>query len=160
MSNLFNNEPVKRVQSVISRFSNNLKIQILKNTAKTAQDASKALNCETGAIIKSLVLRKNDLYFLCLVSGDKRCSLNKLKKISNVKDLRMADAKKVKEITGFTIGGVSPVGSNIKLETLIDHNLKKFDNLYGAAGHPNAIFKISFNDLQKITSGKIMDITE
>ena len=72
----------------------------------------------------------------------------------------MADAQKVKEISGFTIGGVSPVGSINNLETLIDINLKEFDILYGAAGHPNAIFKISFTDLQKITSGKIMDITE
>ena len=83
-----------------------------------------------------------------------------LKKIFNVKDLSMADAQNVKSVTGFTIGGVSPVGSKSKLETLIDHNLERFDNLYGAAGHPNAIFKISFVNLQKITSGKIMDITE
>ena len=160
MSDLLNNEPVKRVQSVINLFDKNIKIQVLVNTARTALDAAKALNCEVGAIVKSLLLRKNDLYFLCLVSGDKRCSLKKLKKIFNVKDLSMADAQKVKSVTGFTIGGVSPVGSKSKLETLIDHNLERFDNLYGAAGHPNAIFKISFVNLQKITSGKIMDITE
>ena len=160
MSDLLNNEPVKRVQSVINLFDKNIKIQVLVNTARTAFDAAKALNCEVGAIVKSLLLRKNDLYFLCLVSGDKRCSLKKLKKIFNVKDLSMADAQKVKSVTGFTIGGVSPVGSKSKLETLIDHNLERFDNLYGAAGHPNAIFKISFVNLQKITSGKIMDIAE
>jgi len=160
MSDLLNNEPVKRVESAINLFDKNIKIQVLVNTARSAVDAAKALNCEVGSIVKSLVLRKNDLYFLCLISGDKRCSLNKLKKIFNVKDLSMADAQKVKEVTGFTIGGVSPVGSKNKLDTLIDHNLERFDNLYGAAGHPNAIFKINFNNLQKITSGKIMDITE
>ena len=160
MSNLLNNEPVKRVQSTIDIFDKNIKIKFLANTARTAIDASKALNCEVGAIVKSLLFRKSDLYFLCLVSGDKRCSLNKLKKIFNVKDLSMANAEKVKEVTGFTIGGVSPVGSKSKLETLIDHSLDRFDNLYAAAGHPNAIFKISFLNLHKITSGKIMDITE
>ena len=160
MNDILNNEPVKRVQSAINNFDKNLKLQILKNTARYAQDASKALNCEVGSIIKSLVLRKNDLYFLCLVSGDKRCSLNKLKKISNVKDLSMADAQKVKEVTGFTIGGVSPIGSKDKLETFIDKNLARFDYLYGAAGHPNAVFKITFTDLEKITFGKTMDITE
>ena len=123
-------------------------------------DAANVLDCVVGEIVKSLVFRKNNLYFLCLVSGDKRCSLNKLKKIFNIKDISMADAQKVKEITGFTIGGVSPVGSNNRLETLIDHNLERFNNLYAAAGHPNAIFKITFTDLEKITSGKIMDITE
>ena len=160
MNDILNNEPVKRVQSEINKFNKNIKLQILKNTARTAQDASKALDCEIGAIIKSLIVRKNDLYFLCLVSGDRRCSLNKLKKITNVKDISMADAQKVKEVTGFTIGGVSPIGLKNKLETLIDKNLGRFNSLYGAAGHPNAIFKISFNDLQKITSGKIMDIAE
>ena len=72
----------------------------------------------------------------------------------------MANAQKVKEITGFTIGGVSPIGSNNRLETLIDHNLERFNDLYAAAGHPNAIFKINLIDLKKITVGKIMDITE
>ena len=160
MNDILNNEPVKRVQSEINKFNKNIKLQILKNTARTAQDASKALNCEVGAIIKSLVLRKNGLYFLCLISGDKRCSLNKLKRITNVKDLSMADAKKVKEVTGFTIGGVSPIGSKNKLETMIDENLGRFNCLYGAAGHPNVVFKITFTNLEKITSGKIMDITE
>ena len=160
MSELLKNEPVKRVRVALSEFNKGINIKILENSARTAEDAAKALNCEVGAIVKSLILRKNDLFFLCLVSGDKRCSLNKLKKSSNVKDLSMADADKVKKITGFTIGGVSPVGSKINLETLIDQNLNRFQNLYAAAGHPNAIFKISFFDLQKITSGKIMDITE
>ena len=94
------------------------------------------------------------------MSGDKRCSLNKLKKIFDVKDLSMANAQKVKEITGFTIGGVSPIGSITKLEILIDKNLDRFQNLYAAAGHPNAIFKINFKNLQTMTFGKIMDITE
>ena len=160
MSELLKNEPVKRVHVALSEFNKGINIKILENSARTAEDAAKALNCEVGAIVKSLILRKNNLFFLCLVSGDKRCSLNKLKKSSNVKDLSMADADKVKEITGFTIGGVSPVGSKLNLETLIDQNLNRFKNLYAAAGHPNAIFKISFFDLQKITSGKIMDITE
>ena len=160
MSDLLNNEPVKRVQNALNLYGKNIKIKVLENTARTAMDAAKSLQCAVGAIVKSLVLRKNNLYFLCLVSGDKRCSLNKLKKILTLKDISMADALKVKEITGFTIGGVSPVGSNNRLETLIDHSLERFDNLYAAAGHPNTIFKISLIDLQKITTGKIMDITE
>ena len=160
MKDLLNNEPVKRVQNTLNLLSKDIKVIVLKDTAKTALDASKSLNCEIGAIVKSLVLRKNDKFFLCLVSGDKRCSLNKLKKIFDVKDLSMANAQKVKEITGFTIGGVSPIGSITKLEILIDKNLDRFQNLYAAAGHPNTIFKINFNELQSITSGKIMDITE
>ena len=160
MNDLLNNEPVKRVQNTLNLLRKDIKVIVLKDTAKTALDASKSLNCEIGAIVKSLVLRKNDKFFLCLVSGDKRCSLNKLKKIFDVTDLSMANAQKVKEITGFTIGGVSPIGSITKLEILIDKNLDRFQNLYAAAGHPNAIFKINFKNLQTMTSGKIMDITE
>ena len=126
MDELLKNEPVKRVQVALSEFNKGINIKILENSARTAEDAAKALNCEVGAIVKSLILRKNDLFFLCLVSGDKRCSLNKLKKSSNVKDLSMADADKVKKITGFTIGGVSPIGSKINLETLIDQSLNRF----------------------------------
>ena len=80
MNDLLNNEPVKRVQAALNKFNVDINIKILENTARTAKDAAKALNCEVGAIVKSLIFRKNDLFFLCLVSGDKRCSLNKLKK--------------------------------------------------------------------------------
>ena len=117
MNELLNNEPVKRVQNSLNMFDKKIKIQILDNTARTAEDAAKALSCEVGAIVKSLLLRKDTSFFLCLVSGDKRCSLNKLKQISKIKDISMANADKVKKITGFTIGGVSPVGSINKLET-------------------------------------------
>ena len=80
MSDLLNNEPVIRVKNTLNKFNKKINIQILENTARTAQDAAKALNCKVGAIIKSLILRKEEIYFLCLVSGNKRCSLNKLKK--------------------------------------------------------------------------------
>ena len=76
MNDLLNNEPVKRVQNTLNLLRKDIKVIVLKDTAKTALDASKSLNCEIGAIVKSLVLRKNDKFFLCLVSGDKRCSLN------------------------------------------------------------------------------------
>ena len=160
MSELLKNEPVKRVQAALSEFNKSINIKILINSARTAEDAAKALNCEVGAIVKSLILRKNDLFFLCLVSGDKRCSLNKLKKSSNVKDLSMANADKVKEITGFTIGGVSPVGHINNLTSIIDSSLERFENLYAAAGHPNCVFKINFSNLKKITNGSIKNIAE
>ena len=160
MSDLLNNEPVKRVQIALNNFNKDINIRILENTARTAEEAAKALNCEVGAIVKSLILRKNDLFFLCLVSGDKRCSLNKLKKSSNVKDLSMANADKVKEITGFTIGGVSPIGHLQKIEIFIDNELSRFESIYAAAGHPNCIFKIDFDNLINITKGSIKNITE
>ena len=97
---------------------------------------------------------------LCLVAGDKRCSLNKIKKLLNEKDVSMANADQVKEITGFTIGGVSPVGHLNKIDIFIDESLERFENVFAAAGHPHSIFKINFVNLCKITNGLVKNISE
>jgi len=92
--------------------------------------------------------------------GDKKASLNKIKKKLNKKDVSMASADEVKNITGFTIGGVSPIGHSIKIDILIDNSLDRFEILFAAAGHPNCVFKITFNDLEKISNGLVEDIVE
>ena len=157
---LLNKEPVKRAEKALKEFDETLSVKELENTARTALDAAKSLNCEVGAIVKSLLFKNGDNYFLCLVSGDKRCSLNKLKKFFNSKDLSMASPNDVKEQTGYTIGGVSPIGHKNSLQILVDRSLNRFEDLFAAAGHPNCIFKINFADLIKITSGSIEDIIE
>ncbi len=157
---LLNKEPVKRAEKALKEFDDTLSVTELENTARTALDAAKSLNCEVGAIVKSLLFKNGDNYFLCLVSGDKRCSLNKLKKFFNSKDLSMASPNDVKEQTGYTIGGVSPIGHTNNLQILIDSSLNRFKDLFAAAGHPNCIFKINFEDLKKITNGTIEDIIE
>ena len=157
---LLNKEPVKRAEKALKEFDEALSVTELENTARTAVDAAKSLNCEVGAIVKSLLFKNGDSYFLCLVSGDKRCSLNKLKKFFNSKDLSMASPNDVKEQTGYTIGGVSPIGHTNSLQILIDSSLNRFEDLFAAAGHPNCIFKINFTNLIKITSGSIEDIIE
>ena len=157
---LLNKEPVKRAEKALKEFDETLSVTELENTARTALDAAKSLNCEVGAIVKSLLFKNGDNYFLCLVSGDKRCSLNKLKKFFNSKDLSMASPNDVKEQTGYTIGGVSPIGHTNSLQILVDSSLNRFKDLFAAAGHPNCIFKINFANLIKITSGSIEDIIE
>ena len=157
---LLNKEPVKRAEKALKEFDETLSVKELENTARTALDAAKSLNCEVGAIVKSLLFKNGDNYFLCLVSGDKRCSLNKLKKFFNSKDLSMASPNDVKEQTGYTIGGVSPIGHTNSLKILVDSSLNRFEDLFAAAGHPNCIFKINFEDLKKITNGTIEDIIE
>ena len=72
----------------------------------------------------------------------------------------MANADQVKEITGFTIGGVSPVGHLNKIDIFIDKSLERFEHVFAAAGHPNSIFKINFKNLCKITNGSVKDISE
>ena len=160
MNSILRNEAVVRVQKVLSEYSNSLKITILDNTARTAKDAANALNCEIGAIVKSLLLKADDEFVLCLIPGDKKCSLNKLKKAIFKKDVCMADADQVKENTGFSIGGVSPVGHLKEIDVLVDKTFDRFKDVFAAAGHPNSIFKISNIDLLKITNGKTLDISE
>ena len=158
MNEIINKEPVQRVIKALDEFDKNLQIQVLKDTARTAKDAANALNCEEGAIVKSLVFKAETRFLICLVSGDKRCSLNKLKKVISKKDVSMANADQVKSQTGFSIGGVSPVAHLEKIKILIDSSLSRYENVYAAAGHPNSIFKITYKQLIKLTEGKEEDI--
>ena len=160
MEDLLNKEPVKRVSQKLKKFDEALNVVVLDGSARTAQDAADSLNTEVGSIIKSLFLRTKNSFLLCLVAGDKRCSLNKIKKILGEKDVSMGNADQVKQVTGFTIGGVSPVGHLNPIKIYIDQSLSRFENIFGAAGHPNCVFKINFIDLQEITSGEVMDIVE
>ena len=157
---LLDKEPVKRAEKFLKSFDQSLEVIILENSARTAQDAAKALDCNVGAIVKSLLFRAGDDFILFLVAGDKRCSLNKLKKLKDKKDISMASPEEVKTQTGYTIGGVSPIGHLNKIEILIDKSLKRFNQLFAAAGHPICVFKINFINIQKITNGKVEDIIE
>ena len=157
---LLDKEPVKRAQKFLKDFDQSLEVIVLENSARTAQDAAKALQCNVGAIIKSLLFKTEESFILCLVAGDKRCSLNKLKRIRNKKDISMASPEDVKSQTGYTIGGVSPVGHLKKIEIIIDNSLERFNELFAAAGHPNCVFKINFINIQKITNGKVENIIE
>ena len=160
MNTILNKEPVLRAEKSLKQFNSDLKVIELEQTARTASDAATALSCKVGAIVKSLLFRSGDSFILCLVSGDKRCSLNKLKKISDEKDVSMANPEDVKRITGYTIGGVSPTGHLTKTKIYIDENLKNFNSIFAAAGHPNAVFEIDFKNLKALTQGEIKDITE
>ena len=160
MNDLINKEPVKRVIETLNKFNKNLKVQILEKTARTAKEAANALNCEEGAIVKSLVFKSETGFLICLVSGDKRCSLNKLKKVISKKDVSMASPEEVKQITGYTIGGVSPIGHLIDIKVYMDKNLERFSKVFAAAGHPNAVFGITFIELKKLTNSEVDDLTE
>ena len=153
-------EPVERAERFLKDYDPNLMVISLKTSARTAADAAKSLDWEIGAIVKSLLFSADDDFILCLVSGDKKASLEKLKKSLNISSLEMAKAKDVKEITGYTIGGVSPVGHLKKINIYIDNSLDRFRHLYAAAGHPNCVFKIDFKNLVQITNGLTLDIIE
>ena len=157
---VLNKEPVKRVEKLLKDCDQSKEVIVLENSARTAKEAATALSCSVVAIVKSLLFKNKDGYSLCLVSGDKRCSLNKLKKIKNEDNISMASPEEVKAQTGYTIGGVSPIGHVKRTEIFIDISLSRFENLFAAAGHPNCVFKINYKDIQKITNGKVEDIIE
>ena len=157
---LLDKEPVKRVEEKLRDFNPDFRVIILDTSARTAQEAASSLSCDVGAIVKSLLFKTDNTFTLCLIAGDKKASLNKIKKTLKISDVSMASADEVKKITGYTIGGVSPIGHLNKINILIDHTFDRFTDLFAAAGHPNCVFKIDFKNLQKITKGSIKEITE
>ena len=160
MEDLLNKGPVKKVKEFIKKFDPKLEILVLDTTARTAQDAANSLKCEVGAIVKSLLFRTENSFLICLIAGDKRCSLNKLKKTLQKKDVSMANADEVKKNTGVSIGGVAPVAHATSLDILIDNSLNRFPYIFAAAGHPNCVFKITYEELIKITKGSEKEISE
>tara|TARA_Y100000590_G_scaffold377020_1_gene442996 strand:- start:84 stop:566 length:483 start_codon:yes stop_codon:yes gene_type:complete len=160
METLLDKEPVKRVRKFIKKFDAKLEVIVLDTTARTAKEAANSLQCEVGAIVKSLLFKAENIFLICLVAGDKRCSLNKLKKILQKKDVSMASAEEVKKNTGFSIGGVAPVAHLFNLKVIVDKSLNRFPNIFAAAGHPNCVFKINYSELIKITNGSEKEISE
>ena len=160
MVNILSKDQVKRVKKILNNFDTSIEVLTLDSSARTAKDAATSLKCDVGAIVKSLLFKADNEFLICLVAGDNRCSLNKLKKILNKKDVSMATPDEVKIYTGFSIGGVSPVGHIKKLNILIDKTLCRFDSIFAAAGHPNCVFKISYNQLIRISKASEVELAE
>ena len=93
---LLDKEPVKRAEKFLKNFDQSLEVIVLENSARTAQDAATALACDVGAIVKSLLFKAENTFILCLVAGDKRCSLNKLKKLKIKKIFQWHHQKKLR----------------------------------------------------------------
>ena len=153
-------ETIQRVEKQLKEFDPKQEVIELDSSARTALEAASSLGCEVGAIIKSLLFKTEQNHTLCLVAGDKKASLNKIKKILKIKNASLASSDDVKDVTGFTIGGVSPIGHLNDIKILIDSSLKRFNYLFAAAGHPNCVFKITFKDLNTITKGSIQELVE
>ena len=157
---LLDKEPVKRAEKALKEFDNSIKVIELNSTARTALDAANSLNCKVGAIVKSLLFRTDNTFLLCLVSGDKYLSTTKISLLIGNKIFK-ANADECKEVTGFSIGGVSPVAhTNEITKIFIDENLSRYETVYAAAGHPYIVFGILFDDLCKITNGSIESFVE
>ena len=162
MSNLLERKSVLKVKNVLNNFDEKIELIVLDETARTAKDAAKSLKREVGAIVKSLLFKNTEFneFYLCLVSGDKYMSLQKLSKIIG-KNIVKANADECKQVTGFSIGGVSPIAHLHPPSCIfIDENLNRFNMVYAAAGHPFVVFGITFDNLCLITKAEINSIVQ
>lgn len=155
MSNL-DRPAVTRVRDALVAAGLDDTVMELEATARTAADAAAAVGCELGAIVKSLCYSVGNRFVMALVAGDHSLAEDKLAMALKLTgNVRRPQASEVKGITGFTIGGVAPVGLSHPLPLVIDGSLKRFETIYAAAGHPHCVFGISFDDLSRITDGVI-----
>lgn len=135
---------------------------MLDDAARTAQQAADALGVELGQIAKSIVFRRksDDVAVLVVTSGDRRVDERKLEALvcPDGKRIGRADAAFVKTKTGFSIGGVSPLAHAGDVLTLIDRSLMRFDEVWAAAGHPHAVFKLMPRALELLTGAAVVDV--
>ena len=157
MEGILERGPVKRVSEVLAKNSMG-KVHVLADTARTAQDAANALNIEVGQIASSLIFRLPDgSPILVITSGRHRVDTDLVARTLGVSHLDRADANYVKELSGFSVGGVSPLGWITTINHIyIDEALNDYPEIWGAAGHPHAVFPTSFAELQRVTSATPM----
>jgi prolyl-tRNA editing enzyme YbaK/EbsC (Cys-tRNA(Pro) deacylase)/predicted Fe-S protein YdhL (DUF1289 family) len=128
--------------------------------ARTSQEAADALNIQVGQVAKSVIFRRksDDAAVLVVTSGDRRVDEKKVAAI--VGAIGRADADFVKTRTGFSIGGVAPLGHANAPVTLIDRDLFRFDEIWAAAGHPNGVFRLSPTELEQLTHAPVVDVVQ
>jgi len=153
MDGVLERGPVKRVSEALS--ANQMgKVHVLTETARTAQDAAAALNIEVGQIASSLIFRSPEgSPILIITSGRHRVDTELVARSLGFTHLDRADANYVKELSGFSVGGVSPIGWTTTIEHIyIDEALNSYDQIWAAAGHPHAVFPTTFDELKRVTS--------
>jgi prolyl-tRNA editing enzyme YbaK/EbsC (Cys-tRNA(Pro) deacylase) len=150
---------VQRVAAVLQAKGHPNVPVMLDDAARTAQQAADALGVELGQIAKSIIFRRksDDVAVLVITSGDLRVDEKKVETLAG--KIGRADADFVKTKTGFSIGGVPPLAHANPGETLIDRELFRFDEIWAAAGHPHAVFKLSPQDLVRLSGAPVADVS-
>ena len=146
---------IERVRAALQEKGVNTQIVEFEQSTRTAQEAAEAIGTSVGQIVKSLVFVAGGQPFLALVSGANQADTDKLGALMGA-PVERADARTVREATGFAIGGVPPVGHITPLVTFIDEDLLQYDEVYAAAGTPHAIFRITPAELVRITGGRVV----
>jgi len=154
---LLEREGVRRVRAALEAAGSDAVVIELAETARSAQDAARSIGCALGAIVKSLVFAVEGRPVLALVAGDRRCNQAALAVALGLEaPVGRADARVVRDVTGFSIGGVPPLGHLEPLPTAIDASLWRFPKVYAAAGHPHCVFPVAPDALAAMTGGAIV----
>ncbi len=137
-----------------------VEIRQFETTTRTAEDAASAIGCAVGQIVKSLVFLVDGEAVMTLVSGPNRLDEKKLAGLCGVgrKKIRRADADKVREVTGYSIGGVPPFAHSNRLRTFIDEDFFQYETVWAAGGTANAVFPISPDALARATGGQAVTL--
>jgi prolyl-tRNA editing enzyme YbaK/EbsC (Cys-tRNA(Pro) deacylase) len=150
----------QRVQNALEEKDVELRVVELPQSTRTALDAALAIGCEVGQIAKSRIFRgqKSGKAVLVITSGANR--VDEARVGASLDDpLEKAGAEFVRRETGFAIGGVPPIGHRKAIATLIDEDLLEFEEIWAAAGTPRAVFRLTPQELTRLTSGKVLQIT-
>lgn len=158
MSTLLSPSPQK-VQDALRTLGFNNQVVELQVTTRTSAEAAQAVGCQVEQIAKSIVFRgkQTDKPILVIASGPNRVNEKRIAEYIS-EPLGKADADYVRKHTGFVIGGVPPIGHLEKLEIFIDEDLLKYDEIWAAAGSPNAVFKLMPSELIQMTGGRVVSI--
>lgn len=149
----------QKVQDALSQFGLELQVVELAASTRTSQEAADAVGCSVGQIVKSLLFRGRATHtpIFIVASGSNRVNEKTIKNLVG-EAIEKPDADYVRQRTGFVIGGVPPVGHAEKLRTFIDEDLYQYDEIWAAAGTPNAVFRLTPSDLQTITNGEVISV--
>ena len=150
---------IERVRAALAASGLALEAVELDASTRTAQEAADAIGCTVSQIVKSLVFRGEDTgeAILVLASGTNRVDEKRMAATAG-EVLGRADADFVRAETGFAIGGVAPVGHIRPVKTFIDRDLQQYAEIWAAAGKPNAVFRLTPDDLIALTKGSIVQI--
>lgn len=151
----------QKVQAALQKLGMDLQVVELPGSTRTALEAAQAVGCEVGQIVKSLVFKgkRSERPVLVVASGANRVDERRVEALIG-EPLGKADADFVRQHTGFVIGGVPPVGHPEKLETFIDRDLLQYPEIWAAAGTPHAVFRLTPEDLVRMTGGRVEDIKQ
>jgi prolyl-tRNA editing enzyme YbaK/EbsC (Cys-tRNA(Pro) deacylase) len=150
----------QKVQETLNAHNLSCEVVQMKDTTRSAAEAARAVGCEVGQIVKSLIFEGKQSHqpILVAASGANRVNEKAIQQIVS-EPVKIAKPEYVRQMTGFAIGGVPPVGHDHPLNIFIDEDLLQYDEIWAAAGTPHAVFKLTPDELKLITNGTVISIT-